>query len=1023
MGKSVGQVVGGITGAIAGFFLGGPLGAVQGFGLGTGLGGAIDPPKGPTIKGPRLDDLSAQTSSFGAGIGRTYGTVGVSGNIIWVKNNQIDETITKEKQGGKGGGGGQTVESAAYFGTFAVRICDNPIALLSKIWINDRLFYHSGATDTDSIAESLLNSSYFTIYHGEQDQDPDPDIEADLGVNQTPAFRGSSYIVFKDLPLEPYSNSLAGVNVTFEVSEIGTGGVVPGTAELITWTPTGVVNDGSFFVDPDGYFNRFVGSSSSGTSPAGQVYVFRRVDIDGNTTTDRNLWREFLGAYVDPVQHSHRSGDEYFMIGYHTGISPNAWACFVDTPTSQSVFFTVPDYYTWFRDMSSYGENIYIYALSNSNEPTYGAGQTLILRYSGQTLEQTYSLTEAYGRNVPVDGMYATLGLLFLLETAIDSIHIHRADDLQYLTSYGVDSIFAGGGGVTPDKLVIAEGHVVSARNNASSGMWIQDLGNEFIAPKLSAVVLSELLKSEIISESDIDVTDLDQDCAGIRLAGQQTPRQNITPLMQSYNFDMISSGYKIKALSRGAVSSATIDYSDFMGKGLSISRQMDNMLTQQISTTYIDSTRAYRPNSQLSYNRDSSLAASKQEVQLPVALTSTEAASIADTMMELNWLERQSFSFTLPPSYNTLSAGDVVTLTTESETYSVRIVRLEVQQSGVISVDAKTENPSIYTPNALGQDSVANDDTIDSRGDTTFLMLDIPLLRDSEDRVVFGAALSSDSGSWPGGILYRSIDGGTTYDRINSNGTRVFMGTFTGTLGSDDGRHINEDLTCNIDMIAGTLESVTLESMLSGKNTFVYGDDGRWGVGRFQNATLEGDGTYTLDTFVLGQRGTESAAASVVADDYFILIDDPDIITVDAQVSNIGISRKYKGVTSGSDIDSVTAVDFAYNAVNLTPLPGTNGTKELSGSDWVVSWNRRSRFTDNFWTSGVQPVVGESSENYEIVFNNGTSDSSVYTSTTDSITYTAAQQTTDFGGTVSELTVKVYQMSSVVGRGFLYQF
>ena len=35
------------------------------------LGGLIDPPKGPDIKGPRLDDLSVQTSTYGAIIPRT----------------------------------------------------------------------------------------------------------------------------------------------------------------------------------------------------------------------------------------------------------------------------------------------------------------------------------------------------------------------------------------------------------------------------------------------------------------------------------------------------------------------------------------------------------------------------------------------------------------------------------------------------------------------------------------------------------------------------------------------------------------------------------------------------------------------------------------------------------------------------------------------------------------------------------------------------------------------------------------
>jgi hypothetical protein len=75
--SSGGQVVGGLVGAVAGFFLGGgtPSGALYGAQIGMTLGGYLDPPKGPTVNGPRLNDLSVQTSTYGAVIPRVYGTV------------------------------------------------------------------------------------------------------------------------------------------------------------------------------------------------------------------------------------------------------------------------------------------------------------------------------------------------------------------------------------------------------------------------------------------------------------------------------------------------------------------------------------------------------------------------------------------------------------------------------------------------------------------------------------------------------------------------------------------------------------------------------------------------------------------------------------------------------------------------------------------------------------------------------------------------------------------------------------
>jgi hypothetical protein len=95
-----GQAVGGLVGAVAGFFLGGgPMGAVYGAQAGLMLGGMLDPPKGPTIDGPGLDDLTVQTSTYGSVIPRVYGTVAVAGNVFWLENNRLKETITKKYAG------------------------------------------------------------------------------------------------------------------------------------------------------------------------------------------------------------------------------------------------------------------------------------------------------------------------------------------------------------------------------------------------------------------------------------------------------------------------------------------------------------------------------------------------------------------------------------------------------------------------------------------------------------------------------------------------------------------------------------------------------------------------------------------------------------------------------------------------------------------------------------------------------------------------------------------------------------
>jgi len=63
---SVGNAVGAAVGAVVGFYVGGPAGALKGAQLGMTIGGIVDPPKGPTVNGPRLTDLTLQSSSYRA---------------------------------------------------------------------------------------------------------------------------------------------------------------------------------------------------------------------------------------------------------------------------------------------------------------------------------------------------------------------------------------------------------------------------------------------------------------------------------------------------------------------------------------------------------------------------------------------------------------------------------------------------------------------------------------------------------------------------------------------------------------------------------------------------------------------------------------------------------------------------------------------------------------------------------------------------------------------------------------------
>ncbi|WP_075218263.1 baseplate multidomain protein megatron [Mongoliimonas terrestris] len=186
MGSLVLSAVGGAVGAVFG-----PVGSVIGQALGGLAGAAVDRAliggEGRAVG--RLADLSVQTSTEGAAMPRVYGRVRLSGQVIWAT--RFEEVATSESAGGKGG---PTTTTFAYFANVAIGLCEGPVARVGRVWANGVLLDLTRVT--------------MRVHGGDEAQGPDSLIEAKQGVNGTPAYRGTAYVVFERLPLDAYGNSL-----------------------------------------------------------------------------------------------------------------------------------------------------------------------------------------------------------------------------------------------------------------------------------------------------------------------------------------------------------------------------------------------------------------------------------------------------------------------------------------------------------------------------------------------------------------------------------------------------------------------------------------------------------------------------------------------------------------------------------------------------------------------------------------------------------------------------------------------
>jgi hypothetical protein len=212
-----------------GTLVGGPVGGAVGALLGQAVDSRLFAPK--ARQGPRLGDLSVQTSTYGSEIPKLFGTLRVAGTVIWA-------TDLKETRSTGGGGKGQAkTVNYSYSASFAVALSGRPILGVRRIWADGKLLR--------GVAGDFKAATGFRLHPGSEDQAPDPLIAAIEGATGTPAYRGLAYAVFEDLQLADYGNRIP--SLTFEVdadpgavsvaaiaADLAGGGVEAGEAESVS---------------------------------------------------------------------------------------------------------------------------------------------------------------------------------------------------------------------------------------------------------------------------------------------------------------------------------------------------------------------------------------------------------------------------------------------------------------------------------------------------------------------------------------------------------------------------------------------------------------------------------------------------------------------------------------------------------------------------------------------------------------------------------------------------------------------
>ncbi|MFZ1415667.1 MAG: phage tail protein [Defluviicoccus sp.] len=535
------------------------------------------------------------------------------------------------------------------------------------------------------------------------------------------------------------------------------------------------------------------------------------------------------------------------------------------------------------------------------------------------------------------------------------------------------------------------------------------------------ANVVLDLCKRAGLPPEAVDVSVLTGTCDGLVISNVASVRSTLEHLVRANFLDVIESGGVIVFRPRGSAPLATIGVDELVSIGdqgvetLTLVRRQESELSKAINVVFINKNASYEQGSQAA-RRQISPEGEVSNITIPLVMDGAKAKAIAEAMLAAEWAERTQFRFVLPTRYARLQPGDVVDLVDGDVTYQVRLYRTG-WDDGRLACEGYATDATVYTQSAPPGDDTRPDETVPEIGPTVLHLLDIPILSDRDDDAGFYVAVSQTPDTvWNGAVLYRSANG-ADYGALLTMGLSATAGTAETALPAGPTAFFDRGNAVDIALTDGALLSAPEADVLNGANGALLGDE----IIQWTTATLIGTKRYRLSGFLRGRLGTEYAIYDHSVGERFVVLQ-PVGTTLERVRDSVDLllaPRWYKGVTIGEKISDVDAVTFINVGRGLRPYAPCHlrGQRDADGT-LELRWIRRARF-GGLWRDGGDVPLGEAIERYdiEVIDGNGAVVRQA-TVTTPAWTYSAADQIADFGLTPVTITVRVFQISAVTGRG-----
>lgn len=660
------------------------------------------------------------------------------------------------------------------------------------------------------------------------------------------------------------------------------------------------------------------------------------------------------------------------------------------------------------------------------------------------------------GSSIGIDGTVLVGGSTGFYRLDLGLAALGEAPLVKHYNVPDWNAVWSGNGGAVYDSLTnsvwVTQGY---GHGNQLFRIYLDRLAGTGVTLDL---VIAALHAEAGYDASQYDVTALSDIFVGGVEFAQEAYKQSIQNLLALYLVDEVETDGIIKYVPRGASAVITIPEDELgaIADGVSSSNpeprltevlQDEQEVPERVSVQYYDQDKQYQQAVQ--YDKRISKAYTSDLIDGRSVTNSrhqlTISAEVSDTAGPMKrqaqkilydaWLGRMQYAGKTTIKHIRLNPTDVVNLAYKSGTLEARLT--EVDRGAGMALDLKgissqataaiyqssatTSSGSAAPPNAGGGNITPPAPAV-----TQLIVLDTPYLSDAEaDPTSSGLYYAEGALTWPWtqAVILRSTNG-VDFAGVSNGAGPVFFGVVR-TPPADPAAPWTFDTSTSftvkkLDKSAIVPTSSTDSGITDDHKNLcaLLKADGTIELLQFVNAIDNGDGTYTFDRLVRGVRGTETMAMDHAVGEVFVLLD--------GSQGHLSVPLSDRGITTYYEVAPISRIaQLQTQARDLMPYaPYQIGGSIDANDNIIITWARRTRVGGN-WVDGTgsPPPLSEFSEAYEIDIMSSSSPTATVKrtlkSTVPTAVYLAADQVTDFGSHRTSITVRIYQMSAVVGRGF----